>query len=275
MGWWEGGGSWRPDWPRWAGEIGKWGGGRPSGEGWRREGHAEPAQWRPRRLAPLVVPELLVPSILARQGAAPLISTLQPLPIHHRSSLISRRRRPHPQLWAEQLSPSQRWPPPQVSPVTLPYSFPSPECGVGTAAWLKPGAQPGLPSLASWQADRVQPRANLQLDGAEAELPHRWRLLFPLGAAEASLSSLLSVLRKGFGPAFCFFPYFFLLLQAEAQPQERGPPSWDSTPNRFWGFAGDLGWRKTGQGKEDGPTDRGLVCMRPRAGQGQARGSPT
>lgn len=137
LGWWEGGGSWRPDWPRWAGEIGKWGGGRPSGEGWRREGHAEPAQWRPRRLAPLVVPELLVPSILARQGAAPLISTLQPLPIHHRSSLISRRRRPHPQLWAEQLSPSQRWPPPQVSPVTLPYSFPSPECGVGTAAWLK------------------------------------------------------------------------------------------------------------------------------------------
>jgi hypothetical protein len=63
--------------PRWAEEIGKWGGGRPSGEGRRREG-------QPRTctvggltgLALLVVAELLVPSILARQDTAPLISTL-------------------------------------------------------------------------------------------------------------------------------------------------------------------------------------------------------
>lgn len=140
MGWWEGGGSWRQGRPRWAGEIGKWGGGPPSGEGWRREGQrrtctvgglAGPA--------PLVVPELLVPSILARQDAAPLISTLQSLPIHHRRSLISRRRRPCPQFLAEQLPLSQRWPTPQNVPCHPPTHFPPQNVGwAQPAAWLKP-----------------------------------------------------------------------------------------------------------------------------------------
>lgn len=85
-------------------------------------------------LAPLVVPELLVPSILARQDAAPLISTLQPLPIHHYSGLISRRRRPHPQLWAEQLPFSLRWPPPLKCPLS-PSHIHFPPQNVG---WAQP-----------------------------------------------------------------------------------------------------------------------------------------
>lgn len=49
-----------------------------------------------------------------------------------------------------------------------------------------------------------------------------------------------------------------------------------ATPNRFWGFAGkpkaEERRKKTGQGKEDRPAVRGLVCVGPRVGRGRTVG---
>lgn len=75
---------------------------------------------------------------------------------------------------------------------------------------------------------------------------------------------MLSALRKGFNSAVCFFPHFFLFFfpRLGFRRWQRSWAAGTPPPTDSGALLGNLRWReKTGQGKEDGPAVRGLVCL--------------